>query len=490
MSFLQQRGGVWWFRRMVPKQLRSIMGKREVRVSLKTGEYEVAKRSAIAVAARVDRQFAEAEAARTNPTVAASRALRVDAEERADREQRGVPRTDADEDALDDFYITRLEADERDERRLSPTDRAVALAMLKRNNKNGPPLSVLLEKWAVEREPPSKTWQEWQTVWRRFQEVVGDLPVRELKRSHVRDFKDALLKMPRRVPTRLLQQKATVQQIIATCPDSPRVSGATVQKALNAVRSVLAWGVRNDYLESNPAADLRLAMRTPRERPRLPYEVDDLRVLFSSPLYTGCASRQQRAIAGPNVYRDDACWWLPMLALFTGARREELGQLCVEDVGEEDGVPYIYIRQGDGRKVKTGAKGERRVPLHPEVLRLGFLQHVDAMRAAGHARVFPELQPSKRHAQLTDAYGKWYGRYCRSIGIKDAKKVMHSYRHLMADRLRAAGVSEEHKDAILGHVGGGVGRSYGRGVPLAQLAESLGKVTFPGLDLRRLYLSK
>ncbi len=84
---------------------------------------------------------------------------------------------------------------------------------------------------------------------------------------------------------------------------------------------------------------------------------------------------------------------------------------------------------------------------------------------------------------LTDAWGKWYARYTRAIGMKDSKTVFHSFRHAMADALRAAEVSEEHADAILGHAGGGVGRSYGRGVPLKVLSESIAKVPYPGVQL-------
>jgi len=37
---------------------------------------------------------------------------------------------------------------------------------------------------------------------------------------------------------------------------------------------------------------------------------------------------------------------------------------------------------------------------------------------------------------------------------------------------------EDHHDQITGHSNGSVGRSYGRGVPLRVLAESMAKVRF------------
>src|SRR5206468_9011289 len=103
-----------------------------------------------------------------------------DAEDRADRERRGVPRTDADEEGLDDYLTDKLEADERGDRKLSPTERAVALALLRRHEKNGnaaPPLSILFDRYRADRRIPAKSWMEYQRLLRLFTaSLCGDLP--------------------------------------------------------------------------------------------------------------------------------------------------------------------------------------------------------------------------------------------------------------------------------------------------------------------------
>ncbi len=50
---------------------------------------------------------------------------------------------------------------------------------------------------------------------------------------------------------------------------------------------------------------------------------------------------------------------------------------------------------------------------------------------------------------------------------------------------RRAGISEEVHDALTGHSNGSVGRSYWLGVPLRVLAESMAKVGYAGLNVRK-----
>lgn len=115
--------------------------------------------------------------------------------------------------------------------------------------------------------------------------------------------------------------------------------------------------------------------------------------------------------------------------------------------------------------------------MHPELIRLGFLEFVRGLREAGEERLFPDLKGSKLRS-LTTAWSQRWARHARlECGITDSRKVFHSFRHLGKDEARSA-MNEEHHDAITGHSSGSVGRGYGRGVPLRVLAESMAKVQF------------
>src|SRR5262249_54671818 len=74
-------------------------------------------------------------------------------------------------------------------------------------------IGALLNKWLDERKPPERTRSDWTMAVRRFHEVTGrDVPVHEITRSDARNFKEALLKLPRNMTAKL--RALTVPQII------------------------------------------------------------------------------------------------------------------------------------------------------------------------------------------------------------------------------------------------------------------------------------
>jgi integrase len=161
---------------------------------------------------------------------------------------------------------------------------------------------------------------------------------------------------------------------------------------------------------------------------------------------------------------------------------------------EPSQIPMITIREDpeQDRRLKT-AGSARVVPVHPELIRIGFLRFVEQARSkeGASARLFPLLTPGPRGG-FGEAWSKWFGRYIRNLGIINRAIVFHSFRHGFKDALRAAEVSEHVNDALTGHAGPGtVGRQYGakqmiRRFGIATLAAAVSKVAYRGLDLSQL----
>ena len=161
-----------------------------------------------------------------------------------------------------------------------------------------------------------------------------------------------------------------------------------------------------------------------------------------------------------------------MLGRYTGARLEELCQLRVDDFVEQQGIHCIRVDDSsEGQNLKN-ASSRRMLPIHPSLIELGLLQHVESARASGGHRLFPELEPVR--GKLGHAPSKWFGRYKAKRGIDDNKKTFHSFRHTLIDDLRDAGVQDSLIKRIVGHEDSAVTFGvYGSRTPLKAMQEAL-----------------
>jgi integrase len=349
-----------------------------------------------------------------------------------------------------------------------------------------PLLSTVLAAWKRETNPREGTAADFSTHIRRFSEVNGDLRVRDIKPAHVRAFKDAMLQMPARLSH--TQRKMTVPEIIRSLEGVNEVKrltpGTVKEKSLAALRAILGYARRNGFVEDNPASGDRVSVDVKKAKgQRLPYTDEHLRAIFSSPVFADGL----RPLGGGG----EAAKWLPLLALYTGARLEEMGQLLVSDAGEEQGVAFLSINNLDeGKAIKNHASW-RKVPIHPELKRMGFLDYVEERRLAGDRRLFPKVT-SKRE-KVTAAWSTWWGRYARDeVGITDARRTFHSFRHNVKKALRTSGVDKTLRDALMGHASTDEAERYGLdedglGFALPTLAEALQKLRYP-LDLSHLHI--
>ena len=318
-------------------------------------------------------------------------------------------------------------------------------------------------------KPGSK--KDFGTAIRRFVELHGDLDLHAIRKAHVVAFKDMLLQLPARVLG--ADRNMTAPELVRRYQGDAKIARLTAltvnEKGLAALKATLGYAVRNDLMPHNVAekvAALEARGTGPR---RLPYDLDDLRLIFGQETFT----KGERPVAGGG----EAAVWLPLLALYTGARLEELGTLTVGDVRERDRVRFLFIKEG-----KTAA-ARRKVPIHSELIRLGFLDYVKGRGSRPDTRLFPGI--GSGDAEATASFSKWWGRYARKV-IPDRKKTFHSFRHTVKRALRNAGVDRTLRDAVMGHETSDVAENYGldedgAGYALPALAEAIERIGYPNL---------
>ena len=334
---------------------------------------------------------------------------------------------------------------------------------------------------AHQREWVQKTCQA--RVWqlRFFEEHVGqDRPLSCVTAEHVRTFRDAvrtLHKFHGQMRTSSFAQRQT---------DNPnhRISGKTAVTIFEPVKAFMRWAASTDgIILINPAQNIRAI--TPKkqkgEKSRRPFAAEELRILFSAPTFTGCQSVHRRYEPGDQIIKD-AKYWLPILGYYTGARLGELVQLHVKDIHLDGSIPHLSINEKNGPEVATGDRKHvkshaavRLVPLHPDVLELGFANLVarrKRRKGKGSVRMFSEF-PYGSDGQASTVASKWFARLMDSVGLTDRKLVYHSFRHAAEDALRDAKEPQYVVDRIIGHSDGATSSGYGDGVSLEVAYEAV-----------------
>ncbi|GAB5392593.1 MAG: tyrosine-type recombinase/integrase [Alteromonas macleodii] len=325
-----------------------------------------------------------------------------------------------------------------------------------------------------------KTLKDYGVVVKRFSEVFPNKPVTDVTRQDVDTFRTLLLKMPTR-PKRNISCLSVHQQIQKADEQGlPRLSPSTVKKQLMALSAVFEFAKEQYIIEVNPVHGSTKRLSSSIERRKgsdKQYNSRDLEVIFSSPIYTS-GFRGQQSKYGEAVY------WLPLLAYYTGCRAEELAQLYVSDIRETDGVHYLSIEAGAPDKSVKNAGSTRYVPLHKDLITLGFLSYLESLESSG--RLFPKL---KRIGDGRYAFrvGDWLADYFRGkLDVAHEVKALHAFRHTFKTQARLAGIPKDVADIINGHSSGDVSGSYGE-YPLSMLKEALDKIPSVPVNLSEIH---
>jgi integrase len=332
-------------------------------------------------------------------------------------------------------------------------------------------LSKVFEQWSRhyldmgdDKRDVKKTVGEYQTTIERFIQLLGDLPVKQIKRKTIEDFYGLLRQMPTKGEgirkLNAYEQIAKAKQL-----GLPSLSSLTIKNKLMGLSSVLAYALKMELIVENPviASGITKSLskagaKQTRTAARKGYTEAELIQVFSSPVFKGQWT-PPRASFG-------AAWtWLPLLLCYTGARREEIAQMKANEVRQsEDGIWHLDLlgtadeSADDDRTLKTNGS-HRLVALHQDLIDLGFLDYVRNLPAKG--QLFPSLKANPE-GYYGHNFGKHWGSYVRKIAELDSPvSSSHGFRHTFKTMCRTAGIPEEIHDAITGHDDGSVSRKYG-----------------------------
>ena len=152
-------------------------------------------------------------------------------------------------------------------------------------------------------------------------------------------------------------------------------------------------------------------------------------------------------------FKNPIHFWLPLIALYTGARLAEICQLHLSDIKavkalSSDAEHWCFdINDDDDKKLKT-KQSRRQIPIHKNLIDAGLLDFADNLRSEGQIKLFTDA------ARASDQFGsqsQWFGIYSGKAGITDKATSFHSFRHNFCGHLSAHHTPEDLVIALTGH---------------------------------------
>lgn len=263
-----------------------------------------------------------------------------------------------------------------------------------------------------------------------FGEVIGrETPVSEIKQKAVTAFMRDICRLPSDWAAQF-DKGAPIAALLAGEHEEV-MSPTTFRDNYRApLKAFLVDSLRDHGEEGFPALTVdRLEYvgdRRANEGQQRALHVDELKRLFEGEEFAAIAKDPER----------ESLYWFCVLSLFTGARPRELCQVNPQvDYGQtEEGHWFIDLNPhsaagaGIKKTIKTGE--ERRIPLHPELCRLGVPAYLERLKKAGADRLFPGFKVKKGNP--FEASGAVFTQLLKDCGLYDdqapaGRKVLGAY---------------------------------------------------------------
>jgi len=236
----------------------------------------------------------------------------------------------------------------------------------------------------------------------------------------------------------------------------------TINTRLSLLSSLLKWGVRHGYLQHNHSEGMLLKGDKAPDEQRKIYDKYDLKLI---------------AITLPHSKRCPWKYWVPLIAMHSGMRREEICQLRRCDIVSVDNIWCFRVTADSkaGLKVKSESSS-RIVPIHPYLISKGLLDYTAGKSPDSNLWGFKRFNST---GVFGANFGNWYSDFNREHITKDPLKCFHSFRHTLTDFLKQIGVQEGLIAELVGHSSDSITMSrYGKRFKAEVLLEVIQKVDY------------
>lgn len=307
--------------------------------------------------------------------------------------------------------------------------------------------------------------------------IPGNTDIKAIRHHNLLEFRDNfLLKMPVRRYHSPEMRSIPLAELIKDYKGET-LSNKTVNIMTAKLGGFFIWCHNHEYIDRNPAVNLQLKLGHKASEERSPYSTEDLRKIF-----TNLRSDKLNAWAPHKLL-------IPLIALYSGARQNEICQLQLDNIINADGIACFQITEDEASDTRLkNANSKRIIPIHPTLLKLGFLGYVldrcndKRRRKTSDTRLWGTLGYKEKYGYSHD-FQKFFSRFNRAYVTDDEKKVFHSLRHNFTNNLKQQGIAESIIAELVGHsIRSMTFSRYGKEFNPGLLLDTLQKLDY-GIDI-------
>lgn len=159
----------------------------------------------------------------------------------------------------------------------------------------------------------------------------------------------------------------------------------------------------------------------------------------------------------PKTQINDHIYWVPLICRLHGLRSEECLQLGPDNVRSENGIHYFDILRGTGTSIKSN-NARRFVPIHSQIIELGFLELVEHQRKGRKKRLFDKVTRSKtKKKTFTANFTKNFTYYRKRNDVYSERMDLHALRTSCNSKMVENPVPDTARRYLIGHKNEDVG---------------------------------
>ena len=301
-----------------------------------------------------------------------------------------------------------------------------------------------------------------------FTRMFGDLPVDQYTEEMAIDFREKLRMLPLNINKVLPWKNMEMDAILEAEDVEKTLSPKTVKDHLIRMKALFRDIAERKMITFNIFKDVNIIVEVSESRKFMPFDRKELRKLFSE-------DSMDINHAMPSRY------WVPLIALYTGMRRSEIFFRTPSDIKIEHNIEFFDVN-AEGDKRTKNAASIRKIPIHSDLIQLGFLTYVQRIQDmhGADASLFSEY--GNRNGQAGNKFSDWFTRYRKSLGINGAGKVFHSFRSNFVNELERHRCDPLQIQRLTGHASNSIThdatKGYGGKFSIEDLKKTIEHLAF------------